>query len=105
MLSSIGSDLQLFHYDCRVVLLSIQSLSRNVLRRCCSGHESELQKIEGLFLIDWEGVGGWFFKFVPLSNACASHMLHIQLNNKTNGRVQSVKKVIIYGAKLCIRVV
>ena len=37
MLSSIGFDLQLFHYECRVVLLSIQSLSRNVLRRCCSG--------------------------------------------------------------------
>ena len=36
-LNSTGSVVQLFHYDCRVILFSIQSLSRIVLRWCCTG--------------------------------------------------------------------
>ena len=37
MFSSTSSNVQLFHYDCRVILFSIQSLSRMVLRWCCTG--------------------------------------------------------------------
>ena len=36
-LSSTGFDVQLFHDDCRAILLSIKSLPRIVLRRCCGG--------------------------------------------------------------------
>ena len=85
-LSSTGFDVQLFHYDCRAILLSIQSLPRIFLRRCCGGgammmpkmiliwgfrdfgeglipdmHKRELEKkkkIQVLFLINWEEGGG-----------------------------------------------
>ena len=52
------------------------------------------------FVNDWEEGGFWSFKFVPLKQyTCASYMLHIFIQNReTNVRVQSVTRIIIYGA-------
>ena len=143
MLSSTSSNVQLFHYYCKAILLSIQSLSRIVLRWCCNDgammmpemiliwgfrvagiliwgerlihdtHKRErTRKKNRSFVFNCLVRGGfglssnslptpsfpipyifclYYLKksLCHLSNAHASHVLHIfiQLNSKTNDRV------------------
>ena len=55
-LSSTGSNVQLFHYDCKAILLSIQSLPRIVLRRCCGGGAVMMPKMILIWGFRVEGI-------------------------------------------------